>query len=84
MVATEGVTLARKVIYFTANFNHDFIQKVWADDLRMAAHLNSKLISRVIKSRYVTPGDFILWFFELSKPNQEKLITWIDKNYKNG
>ena len=72
----------RKVInfmYFGHNYPHDFIEKCWDDDKRLADHLREKFT--VFYSRYTT-STFFKWFMELDERNKVRLLEWITYNYE--
>lgn len=66
-------------MYFAHNFPYGFIDKVWSDNKHMADHLNDKF--HVYRSNDGTQT-FFRWFMNLDEGNKEKLINWIDKNYR--
>jgi hypothetical protein len=76
------VEAVQKFAYFTANFPADFIERCWDDNgPHMVQHMRSKLKATGDNGIFVTPGDFMRFFFCLSTDHQIKLILWIDKNY---
>ena len=71
----------RKVInfmYFGNNYPHDFIEKCWNYDKRLADHLRDKFSDFYL--RYTT-YTFFRWFMELDEGNKIHLLEWITHNY---
>lgn len=67
--------------YFTANFHHDFIEKCWNDNELLRKHLRSKFNSYDKETGFISVGDFMKFFFDLDRTNQERLVLWINDNY---
>jgi hypothetical protein len=71
------------LVYFSANFPHDFIYKVWEGNL--AVHFSNKMegiVSRN-KSGHCDYNCFFRFFLELTTDNQQLLCDWIVKNYSH-
>ncbi len=66
-------------VYFTANFNSDFIELVWPKPL--ASHLRTKFSALSGNKRYISSGDFIHFFLNMDRNNQMLLARWIEQNY---
>ena len=66
-------------VYFTANFQYDFIEQVWTNGL--SSHLRTKFSALSGSKGYISPGDFIHFFMNLSRDNQILLAKWTEKNY---
>lgn len=66
--------------YFTANFPHDFISKCWENNPSLGNHLKNKFVSK--NGQFISCGDFMSWFLNLDVGNQNKLLNWIDDNYR--
>lgn len=65
-------------MYFGYNYTEGFIDKVWAAEPRIAAHLNTKFnyyYSLEEKSA------FAMFFQSLSEDNKVLLCDWIEHNY---
>jgi len=69
-----------RLIYFGFNFPPDFIAKVWEDTPHLISHFNETLSH--LYQNYGVGLVFFKFFIALSTDNQEKLINWIDLNYK--
>lgn len=69
-----------KMMAFQMRYPHDFIERVWIDDPRMIKHLKEKF-SGLYKSCGST-GIINVFYHELSKSHQMKLIQWILDNYE--
>jgi hypothetical protein len=65
--------------YFTANFPPDFIEDCFERNL--AQHLRDKLTSYTKNSGYVSTGNIIKLFLNLSRGYQIILSKWIQDNY---
>lgn len=74
---------ALKFAYFTANFPHDFIKKAFEHDPLLASHLQIKFSAANQNKGFISTGDFMQWFLNLSRNNQIHLINWIDEKYKD-
>lgn len=61
-------------LYFTMNFKYNFIEEVWSGSI--ASHLRSKFTQL-----YEKRGNFMDWFCELDRDNQEILLRWVEENY---
>ena len=46
--AKISITAMNRLMYFQANWHHDFIKKVWADDPGLANHLQQKFDTIVL------------------------------------
>lgn len=71
-------------IYFTTNFPMDFIEQCWEKQGKtLILHLRNKMKTTDggYFGSYISAGNFMDWFFELSRPNQIQLLEWIDENY---
>jgi hypothetical protein len=75
----EGGSDINKVIMFGFNYPHDFIEKVWGDDPRMANHFKSKFSS--IYERHGASAAFFKFYTELDGGNQAKIEDYIRNNY---
>lgn len=71
-------------IYFTANFQHDFIERAFVGN--GAAHLRAKFDGIIHRSgeNYCSLQSFMKFVFELDTENKSILIDWIDENYNCG
>ena len=70
-------------VYFTSNYPHDFIEKAFAHDPRLAQHFQSKFSfakNNVYKNSQLAMLKLIQ---EMSRDNQDILIQWIADNYHN-
>jgi len=74
--------ITRNFLYFTANFQPGFIEKVWEEEPLLASHLKTKFKSKVNSQGFISSGGFINWFFDLSEDRQSQLIKWVTVNYK--
>jgi hypothetical protein len=72
-------TPINKWVYFSFNYPHDFIGKIWADEPVLVNHLNEKFISYYDK--YGPTGVMNKFYVELDSGNQKKLEDWILANY---
>ena len=68
-----------RLMYFQANWEPGFIQKCWADDPGLAQHLQSKFEGYY--DSHKSAGCFLIFYLNLSKSNQVKLLNWILENY---
>jgi hypothetical protein len=66
--------------YFTANFPSDFIERCF--EVNLAKHLREKLTGYSDGGNFVSTGNFIKLFLNLSRGNQIILSKWIHNNYK--
>lgn len=73
---------ALRFAYFTANFTPNFIREAFAHDQLLASHLQLKFNAMNQNKGFISCGDFMQWFLNLSMDNQLHLINWIDNNYK--
>lgn len=71
-------------IYFTANFQHDFIERAFSPFI--AAHLRSKFDGIIHRSgeNYCSLQSFMKFMFELDAEDKRILIDWIEENYNCG
>lgn len=75
----KNLELINKVMMFGYNYPPNFIAKVWEDEQNLANHLQSKFSD--FYQRVGTMA-FFRWYMELDNGNREKLVNWIDNNYK--
>lgn len=73
----------RNLVYFSANFPLNFIEKCWEDNPGLAKHIRCKLLAISDKENlsYISLNAFYRFFFDLDASNQAKLCEWIIKNY---
>jgi hypothetical protein len=69
--------------YWVYNFQHDFIEKVWADEQWLVKHLTDKFVGIVQKADrgYADAKCVMDFVMELDTKNKLKLLDWIDANY---
>lgn len=79
--AKISITAMNRLMYFQANWHHDFIKKVWADDPGLANHLQQKFDGYY--DYYKAEGCFLIFYLSLSSNNQSKLLNWILDNYND-
>lgn len=72
----------RNFAYFTLNFTDEFIEECWKDEPSLASHLREKFHSYSGEKAFISGGDFIHFYAELSPDRQIELAEWIDINYK--
>ena len=65
--------------YFCANYPHDFIEKVWADDKMMARHLNEKFGAFYESSGAY--GVMLKFYLSLDSTNKKKLEDYVMNNF---
>lgn len=79
----EGSSLGtpiNKWVYFSFNYQPDFIEQVWQDDPNIMEHLKSKFMGYYNK----VGAEAVMnrFYVELDDSNQKKLEDWIMANYK--
>ena len=70
-----------KFFYFSMNYPHDFIEKVWSDDIWLAKHLRNKFEVQYIK--HGSYGVVNAFYGELDWNNRIKLMNWVMNNYND-
>lgn len=71
-VPEESINAVRKWVYWTSNYQQDFIEKVWGTGW-FADH---------IKEKFYEAKDMNTFFRELDSENQEKLTRYVLLNYE--
>lgn len=74
-----GASDIKKMMYFTMNYNHNFIDEVWADDPHMLQHLKPKFDSAY--STYGSRGVIIAFYLGLDSENQRKFENYVINTY---
>lgn len=74
---SSDVALARKVILYGYNFDYDFIEKIWADDERLAKHLKGKW-----DTVYSGNDRFFKFALNLDGENFKKLVDFIANKFR--
>ncbi len=67
----------RKMFLFSFNHRHDFIEKVWEDDPRLADHLRAKLNALVGEANFTSPDSILRFISQLDNGNMDKLFEYI-------
>lgn len=73
---TEAVINA---MYFITNYPLDFIEQCWENKPGMAEWFRVKY--NQMYDKHGSTAAPVIFFLYLSRPDQEKLAKWIDKNY---
>jgi len=69
-------------MYFANNFPHDWIDKVWQNDVRLSKHMKGKWDSMNQSNQLGGTVNFFKLFMELDNGNRNTLCDWIANNYK--
>lgn len=67
-------------MFWTANFDYFFIEKVWKDRPLMAKHLRSKWSGM---EEHYGSATIYRFYFELDTNERKVLLEWVMDNYKD-
>lgn len=72
-----------KFIYFSLNFPHDFIEKIWGErkPFSLSEHLQGKFNN--FYERYGSAGVMQVFYAELDGNNKRLMLDWILNNWDN-
>lgn len=78
---TISIIAIQKWNFYCYNFEPNFIEKVWADETLLAAHLRSKF--NALYHHYGAMGVMPAFYAELDNDNKVKLLEYILENYND-
>tara|TARA_A100001201_G_scaffold70839_1_gene65039 strand:+ start:3263 stop:3505 length:243 start_codon:yes stop_codon:yes gene_type:complete len=79
MKTDTDITQVTRFMYFAYNFPIGWMEKVWADDEHLLNHFKDKWAGGIAKCGTHRFFDF---YMNLDGKNKDKLVQWIDNNYK--
>lgn len=68
-----------KWCYWCTNYHPDFIERAWADNPRMADHLEGKF--SMYYNRYGSEGAMLIFYLNLDGENRRILENYVMNNY---
>lgn len=77
----EALTAINKWFYFSMNYSHDFIEKIWGDEPWLAKHIREKF--EHLYGLYGSYGVINALYGELDTTNRVKFMNWVMSNYNN-
>lgn len=70
-----------KWVFFAMNYPYDFIDKVWAGQTSLIAHLKGKF--NAYYDDYGSRAVMNTFYCELDGANKQKLLNWVADNYND-
>lgn len=69
----------QKFVFWSANYEYDFIDRVWGKNTNMGNHLKGKF--NAMYETYGPMGVINAFFFQLDTTNKKLLLDYVEKNY---